>query len=595
MSRLSEQEINDIRAKASIVEVISHYLPLSRKGRNYTAVCPFHDDHDPSMSISEDKQIFKCFVCGTGGNVFTFVSKYEQISFIEAVYKVAEIVGIPMEKTLELPSRSIDPHIAKLYKACADTIEYTHYQLHTPDAQKVKNYLAQRSIDDTLIDHFELGYNPNQDALYRFLNAKKHTDESLLEAGVVRMSSQGIADVFANRLMIPIHDENGNPVGFSARRLSDSEEAKYINTQETKIYHKGELIYNYHRAKSEARKAKCVYLVEGAMDVISLAKVGIYHALATLGTACTNEQIRLLAKLGVDVIVCYDGDTAGKNATFKFGKAAKGKLSFTIVDNKTGLDPDEIIDAYGKEELEKTLHKTISWVGFLFDYLLTKYDLNNYSQKKSYAMELAEEISQLKDDFEQANYYVRLRELTGFDMSVQKQEQVKPKKQPEYQKRTYLTYPKSGVMAAAYEILSQMLHARSASNYFKDKLGFLKDDDSNTLAMYMINHYRNHKTIAVADLLNEIKEASVRDLLLSVADWELACDEVNMNAMNEAFIKMKTCILDDKIASLIQEAAAVNDPIQKAKIADRRNALIRERNELFLEREEQDHEAGKKQ
>ena len=133
-----------------------------------------------------------------------------------------------------------------------------------------------------------------------------------------------------------------------------------------------------------------------------------------------------------------------------------------------------------------------------------------------------------------------------------------------------------------------MLHARSASNYFKDKLGFIKDDDSNTLAMYMINHYRNHKTIEVADLLNEIKEESVRNLLLSIADWELACEEVNMSAMNEAFIKMKACILDDKIASLIQEAAAVNDPIQKAKIADERNALIRERNELFSEREEQD-------
>ena len=258
MGRLSEQEINEIRAKANIVEVISHYIPLSRKGRNYTAVCPFHDDHDPSMSISEDKQIFKCFVCGTGGNVFTFVSRYEQISFIEAVYKVAEIVGIPMEKALELPQKQVDPQKSRLYRACADTIEYTHYQLHTPDAQSVKNYLAQRSIDDTLIDHFELGYNPNQDALYRFLNAKKHEDESLLGAGVVRMSSQGITDVFANRLMIPIHDESGNPVGFSARRLADSEEAKYINTQETLIYHKGELIYNYHRAKTEARKAKCV-------------------------------------------------------------------------------------------------------------------------------------------------------------------------------------------------------------------------------------------------------------------------------------------------------------------------------------------------
>ncbi len=381
MSRLSEQEINEIRSKANIVEVIAHYLPINKKGKSFSAICPFHDDHDPSMSISEDKQIFKCFVCGTGGNVFSFVQKYEQISFVEAVYKVAEIIGVPMDHPLEIAGRPVDPHAAALYKVCQDTIEYTHYELQTPDGEQVKHYLYQRGIDDAMIECFALGFNPPNDALYRFLSAKKHTDEHIIEAGMARMNSQGINDVFSQRIMIPIHNEIGEPVGFTARRLLDNEEAKYINTQETYIYHKGDLIFNYHRARSEARKAKCVYLVEGAMDVLALAKVEVQHAVAMLGTACTKEQLRLLGKLGVDVIVCYDGDTAGKNATYKFGKAAKGKIAFTIVDNKTGLDPDEIIDAYGKEELHKTLHKTISWIDFLFDYLLSRYDLENYSQK----------------------------------------------------------------------------------------------------------------------------------------------------------------------------------------------------------------------
>lgn len=583
MARLSEQEINDIRAKADIVDVISRYIPITRKGKGFYATCPFHDDHDPSMSISSDKQIFKCFVCGAGGNVFSFVQKYEQISFLEAVYKVAEYAGITLEHALVLPEKKIDPHIQALYKACSDMIEYTHYQLHTPDAQGIKEYLYKRGLSDEIIDRFELGYNPPNDALYHFLHAKKHEDENLIAAGIVRMSEHGMKDVFYNRITIPIHDLNGNPVGFSARRVQESDEAKYINTQETQIYHKGELIFNYHRAKAEARREKRAYIVEGAMDVLALEKVDLHNAVATLGTACTKEQLKLFSMLGVDLVLCYDGDQAGKNATYKFGKLARGQLNFTIVDNKLGLDPDEIIDAYGKEELKKILNKTVSWVDFLFDYLLGRYDLENYSQKKEYAMELAEEIEALHDDFERQNYYIRLRELTGFDMQVNKaSEPAKAQKETKnYQKRTFLTYPKTGTLAAEYVILSQMLHGLSASNAFRDELGFLKDEDSNKLAMYIIDYYRTHKTIHVADLLNVIKEERVQQLLLLISEWELAQEEVNMDVLGEAITKMKACLLDEKIAYLKEKAKAISDPLQKAQIADERNKLIRERHELM--------------
>lgn len=589
MARLSEQEINEIRAKADIVDVISRYISVTHKGKGFYATCPFHDDHDPSMSISQDKQIFKCFVCGAGGNVFGFVQKYEQISFLEAVYKVAEYAGVQIEHAYVLPERKVDPHIAALYKVCHDMIEYTHYQLHTPDAQSVKEYLYKRGLTDDIIDRFELGYNPPNDALYKFLHAKKHEDEDMVAAGVTRMSASGMKDVFFNRITIPIHDINGNPVGFSARRLLDSDEAKYINTQETEIYHKGDLIFNYHRAKSEARKVKRVYIVEGAMDVLALEKVDIHHAVATLGTACTKEQLKLMSMLGVDVVLCYDGDQAGKNAAYKFGKLARGQLNFTIVDNRLGLDPDEIIEAYGKDELKKILNKTISWIDFLFDFLLGRYDLENYSQKKEYAKEISDEIVQLKDDFERTNYYIRLRELTGFDMqstSPIKEQQKTAKKQQEYHQRTFLTYPKTGALAAEYEILSQMLNGLAASNYFRDELGFLKDEDSNKLAMYIIDYYRTHKTIHVADLLNVIKEDAVRNLLLMIADWELAQIGVNMDVLREAITKMKVCLLDDKIAFLVEKAKSISDPIGKAKIADERNQLIRERHELWNKEKE---------
>lgn len=587
MARLSEQEINQIRTKADIVDVVGRYIPLTRKGRNYVAQCPFHDDHDPSMSVNADKQIFKCFVCGTGGNVFGFVQKYEKISFIEAVYKVADYAGVHVEHSLALPSKTVDPHVAALYKALQETIEYTHYQLDTLDARHVKEYLYKRNLNDDIIKKFAIGYNPIDDALYRFLHAKKIADEDILGAGLARMSSMGMRDVFTNRIMIPIHDADGHPVGFTARRMKESDEAKYINTTETDVYKKGELIFNYHRAKPEARKNKKVVLVEGAMDVIAFEKVGLHHAVATLGTAITKTQLQLLKLLQVPIVVCYDGDTAGKNATYKFGKLAMQEhLKFEIVDNRYGLDPDEIIDAYGKEELIALASRTISWIDFLFEYLATRYNLDNYSQKKEFAMEIADAIQHLQDDFEKESYYIRLRELTDFDMQIKDSQQYerKQKKKETYTKRSsFLTFPKSGRSHAEYEILSQMLSGISASNYYKEELGFLKDDTCNKLAIYIIDYYRTHTQLEVADLLNTIAEEPVKVLALDISNWELSRDEVDMEVLHEAVEKVKDCFLDDKIQLLNEKIKAMRDPMEKAKLASEKNQIIKQRGERLCQ------------
>ena len=585
MARLSEQEINDIRAKADIVDVIGHYVPLSKKGRNYWCVCPFHDDHSPSMSIASDKQIYKCFVCGAGGNVFTFVQNYEKISFIEAVYKVAVYAGVHIEHSLILPQKHVDPHIAALHKACKETIEFTNYQLDTLDAKNVKEYLFKRNITEDIIRKFNIGYNPKNDALYRFLKAKKIKEDDMLGAGLVRMTSMGIKDVFSNRIMIPIHDAEGNPVGFSARRIQENDEAKYINTNETDIYVKGNLIFNYHRAKQEARKAKKVFLVEGAMDVLAFEKVGLANSIATLGTAITSTQLHLLKLLHVPVVVCYDGDTAGKNATYKFGKLAiKEHIPFEIVDNRYGLDPDEIIDGYGKEALTKMSSNTISWIDFLFEYLLGKYNLNNYSQKKEYAMEIAEEINQLSDTFEKESYFIRLRGLTDFDMQPKQTTDKKNiKKERKAEKQQFLSYPKTGRIRAEQEILSQMLCGIAASNYYKEKLGFMKDETCNKLALYIIDYYRNHQKMEVADLLNDIREENVRQLLLDISQWELASQNINMLVLQDALEKTKVCMLDDQIQMLNEKIKTIQDPMEKAKLAQQKNQLIKDRNDRMCQ------------
>lgn len=586
MARLSEDEIALVRSRASIVDVLSHYITLQKKGRNYVALCPFHDDHNPSMSISEDKQIYKCFVCGAGGNVFTFVSNYEKISFLEAVYKVAEYTGISLSTPLEQANvHHIDPHRSTLYRLLKEMIQYTQYELDTEEGIIAKRYLEKRSLNEEIIKRFQIGYNPHEDSVYQYLHAKEFRDEDMVEVGVANLFGSRMMDRFANRVVIPIHDAYGNPVGFTARRLDDhSQEAKYINTAETTIYHKGNLLFNYHRVKEQVKHEQRVFLVEGAMDVLAFEKADMHTALATLGTAFTKEQLQLLKALHAVITICYDGDAAGQNATYKFAKqAVEAGLSIEIVNNVTGLDPDEIVDTYGKEELRRMCEKTISYVDFLFNFLQKRYNLENYTQKKAYAVEIANVIEQVSDVFERKNYYLRLKEIVGFDMEISEEKKEVPKEKTSYQKKQYLILPKSGRERAEYEILSQMLIGRKAAELFKEELGFFKDDDSNKLAMYIIDYYRTHDQISVSELYDLITQERVRDLLLSIAQWELASTNIQQDVLMEAIQKVKACILQDKIQALNEKAKNVNDPISKAAIAKEKNDLIAKRNQLIQE------------
>lgn len=567
LARIPQETIENIRNHVDIVDVISHYVPLTKKGKSFKCVCPFHDDHDPSLSVSQDKQIYHCFVCGAGGNAFSFVQNYEKISFIEAVGKVANMAGIEVTfDTSDINAKPEDPHLKALHKVCQESIDFCAYELDSVVAKPVKQYLYDRGLSDEIIKKFQLGYNPDGNKLYSFLHAKKFSDADIVDANLAWLSEKGIFDVFRHRIMIPIHDTNGKPVGFSARRIDATQEAKYVNTSETEIYVKGNLLYNYHRAKEKARKLGRIIVVEGAMDVLAFEKAGIENCIATLGTACTKQQLRLLRYLGVQIALCYDGDKAGKNATYKFYQAAKQEnLQVEIIENKYGLDPDEIIEAYGKDELVAMSKKTISWIDFLFTYLKDKYDLENYSEKKAYAKDIASEITSLSDNFEKESYYTRLKQITQFDMSV---EERKPlvKKEKQQSRVQIIRQPRSGSMNAQLQILSQMLLSKQASEYFRSELGYMIDDDCNTLALYIVDFYRENDKMVVADLIDHIKEDGIRKILLNIANWDLAVSEYQEDILKDAIQKMKECFMEENIRKLKEQANIINDPIEQAKI-----------------------------
>lgn len=588
MSWISEDDIKAIRQQADIVDVMSRYITLEKKGKDYKAICPFHDDHDPSLSISTDKQIFKCFVCGTGGNVFTFVQKIENISFLEAVCKVAELIHYPLHMDTSQFQPKVDQN-QSLYDCVQSYIRFLTYELQSENGESVKRYLSQRKINEDIIKRFEIGYAPESSRSVKYLKAKGFNEQILTDTGLIRTHDLDTYAVFDNRLMIPIHDENGNPVGFTARRLNeDKDVAKYINTSETKIYHKGHLIFNYHRAKEFAKKNKRCILVEGAMDVIAFEKADIHESIACLGTACTKEQIALLKRLNVPLVVCYDGDKAGKAATYKFGKLAVDYgLNFSIVKNTTGKDPDEIFNELGKDELYLSVHKTVSFVEFLFDYLPNQYDLDNYEDKKKFTSEMQSFIERTCTDFEKADYYSRIRDLTGFDLSHQSANIPVPKKESRNNAAVVRNIEplKNGRTLAEHGVLWMILNSKLAADQFKDQIGFFQDPVCEELSLYCYDMYRNMDHIDFDVLMSYIEKEDVRNLLVSLMENPFHVDGYNEDFFNDSLMKIKECTLQAQIDNLNDQIKNVQDPMLKISLASKKQELIIQRNEILHRKE----------
>ena len=588
MSWISEDDIKAIRQQADIVDVMSRYITLEKKGKDYKAICPFHDDHDPSLSISTDKQIFKCFVCGTGGNVFTFVQKIENISFLEAVCKVAELIHYPLHMDTSQFQPKVDEN-QPLYDCVQSYIRFLTYELQSENGESVKRYLSQRKINEDIIKRFEIGYAPESSRSVKYLKAKGFNEQILTDTGLIRTHNLDTYAVFDNRLMIPIHDENGNPVGFTARRLNeDKDVAKYINTSETKIYHKGHLIFNYHRAKEFAKKNKRCILVEGAMDVIAFEKADIHESIACLGTACTKEQMALLKRLNVPLVVCYDGDKAGKAATYKFGKLAVDYgLNFSIVKNTTGKDPDEIFNELGKDELYLSVHKTVSFVEFLLDYLPNQYDLDNYEDKKKFTSEMQSFIERTCTDFEKADYYSRIRELTGFDLSHQSANIPAPKKESRNNAAVVRNIEplKNGRTLAEHGVLWMILNSKLAADQFKDQIGFFQDPVCEELSLYCYDMYRNMDHIDFDVLMSYIEKEDVRNLLVSLMENPFHVDGYNEDFFNDSLMKIKECTLQAQIDNLNDQIKNVQDPMLKISLASKKQELIIQRNEILHRKE----------
>lgn len=556
MSRISDDDINAIRKRADLVEIIQRYLPVIKKGKNFSAVCPFHDDHDPSLSIAPDKQIYKCFVCGAGGNVFTFIRDYEKITFAEAVVKVADLVNYPLSTSVIAQQPTISLEHQRLHALLQEAINYTQYVLRSADATGAKAYLNQRGIDDERIKRFEIGLNPDKNQTSTFLMAKGFTLQECVSANVTRVSENGPSDVFFNRILFPIHDAQGHPVGFTARTLNPNESSKYINSSETPVYVKGKLLYNYHRALSAAKRQKQLILVEGVTDVIAFDRAEITNVVATLGTACTSQQIRLIQQASTRVLLCYDGDNAGQTAAYKIGKLLTTfKLNVEVVLNTTGLDPDDIAQTRGPFTLKTLIETKTSYPDFVFNYLKSRFDLSNYTQKKEFASLVLRELDGMGDAFDQAALIQRLSEQTGF--ASEQLGLLKEKKTPlittPIRPSLGADTPTSIRLWAEYEILGMMLRSLRAAVEYKDQLGFLNDPMHDQCALLILDYYRKNDKIEVADLINTIEDTKLVQLITDLSESEVYYKEYREKALQDAMIRVKINRLDQTIDLLKEQ------------------------------------------
>lgn len=407
---VSEELIEKIKDSNDIIDVISETVPLKKSGRNYWGLCPFHHEKTPSFSVTQEKQIFKCFGCGEGGNVITFIMKTQNLDFHEALRVLADRAKIPLVEDSPEKKRQYDKQ-ELYYKMHVDAARFFFHNLNSND--EVKAYLYHRGLTDKSIRTFGLGYAKNSwDSLLAYLKGKNYKEEDILRCGLVSKSEKGkVYDRFRNRIIFPVFDIRGRVIAFGARVLDDSK-PKYLNSPETPIYNKGTHLYGLNFAKKHS-KEKSLIIVEGYMDCISLHQAGITNVVASLGTAMTKIQGRLLQRNSDEVFVCYDADVAGQMATLRGLDILRGEgVKVRVVQIPKGKDPDDYIQAHGLEAFRSLMNKALP----LIEYRLYMASLGRDFQKSEdriiYLREVGDILNDL-DPIEKDVYIQKAEEIAG--------------------------------------------------------------------------------------------------------------------------------------------------------------------------------------
>ncbi len=404
MAKYSSEIIEEVRQANDIVEVIAQYITLKRSGRNYFGICPFHNEKSPSLSVSPDRQIFHCFGCGAGGDVFSFVSKINGMNFYETIQTLAERANITLPKLNNNLDAEKEEFKSKVYKVNEFAAEYYHKKLYEPSSKIAQEYVKKRKLSQETLESFKIGFSGNFDELYKELTKAGFKDPEILESGLVNKNEKGrYIDRYRKRLMFPICDARGKIIAFGGRVLDDSK-PKYINSPENVVYSKGRHLYGLNVAKKHDIR-KRLLIVEGYMDVISLHQRGIPNVVAALGTALTEPQGYLLRNNTEEIILSFDSDAAGQTAINRsISILQKMGCDLRVLQMEGAKDPDEYVLKYGSARFNHLMDKAISVIEFKVKNLKTKLDINNTNDRIKFLKEIAKLISKIDSSIEREVY-----------------------------------------------------------------------------------------------------------------------------------------------------------------------------------------------
>ncbi|MBM7097092.1 DNA primase [Bacillus sp. H-16] len=551
--RIPQEKIEEIRKSQDIVDVIGDYVQLKKQGRNMSGLCPFHGEKTPSFSVSPDKQLYHCFGCGAGGNVFSFIMEIEGVSFVESVGKLAERAGIPLpEAPGQTPENSKEQrrtrYWVEAHKLAAKL--YQHVLLQTDEGKEAKQYLEERGFDEETIKEFQLGFAPDSwDFLTSFLSKRNYNMDEMIEAGLLaRRDFDGKPfDRFRGRIMFPIWDRKGQTVGFSGRVLG-SGHPKYMNSPESDLFNKSQLLYAFNRARPSIRKKNEVILFEGYADVISAYRVGIDNGVASMGTALTDRQIKMLKRNADKAVLCFDFDDAGQNATYKNAEMLESAgMNVRVAKLEEGLDPDDYINRHGgKKFKEEVLEGSLTLMGFKFRYFRKGLNLQDEGDQIEYVEKMLSEVSKLNRAVERDHYIRQLAEEFNLSLDALKQELIQiykrrkkgRKDEPAERKpeRKRLSVQAGKRLLPAYAnaerfLLAHMLQDAEVAFRVQEKLGAsFNIDDYHAIAAHLYSYYgEGHLSLAgfIEQLSDEGLKRTVSELAMMTINVELSEQELN--------------------------------------------------------------------
>ena len=584
-----DNEFSNIINNCNIVDVVSEYIDVIKKGRNFWAICPFHSDNEPSLSISNEKQIFKCFSCGVGGNAITFVRDISNTTFLEAAKKVCEIINFdsPILKRSSYKKVTYSDKENTIFNINQKAIDFLGLLLESKKGLPAIDYLQNRKIDHKTIKLFNIGLVLDGQDLIKFLELNKASQLDLIESGLVNEYNNKLSSFFTNRIIFPITNEHNKIVGFSGRIfLQDDKRAKYQNSKENLVFKKSQILYNYYNCVNDLSSSKKIILVEGFMDVIALNHLDIKNVVATMGTSLSEYQINLIKKRTKNVVLFFDGDQAGKNASLKSALELKRhNLNVYLVKPQQDLDVADVLNKWGEEKTRQIIAEAKEILQFILDEILPTINVSQIEEVMTLS-KYAQRMINYERNQDRKNIFINaLKKELNINLKNQKIPKIAPidstRKGRDKKYERFLANRYSPIQKAEYEILKRLMFSKAAITLYLKDLGFLPNDARNSLANFIITYHEKNKTFKPHDFINTI---AGNKALENEYNEILYIKKIPFDT--KEFIsyikKIKNNSYNYKIEKLVEEREKQPDEIKKAqitkKIIDIKRRIEQEKN-----------------